>query len=202
MRVGLFGGSFDPVHRGHVEAVAAARRALELERVIYLPTASPPHKPDRRLAPATARLAMVELALLDEPDLVVSDFELTPGDPAYTSASIEHFRRLHGEPPVLLVGQDSLAELPGWRRWRDIVEQAGLGVLTRPGFDREATLAAAPSELRAARRAGRVRFVENEPVDVSSTALRALLAAGAEPSPGQVPDLVLKYLRKYPNLYA
>ena len=203
MRVGLFGGSFDPVHRGHVEPVLAARRELALERVVYLPTAQPPHKSERRFAPAAARLAMVELALIDEPQLTVSDVELTPGVPAYTIDSIEHFARLHPQADlVLLLGEDSLVALPGWRRWREIVERAEIGVLARRGFDPEAVLATLPGELQRARAVGRLRFVANDPIDVSSSELRRLLAAGGEPPAGAVPELVLKYLRKYPNLYA
>ena len=93
MKIGLFGGSFDPIHRGHVEPVREARRRLGLERVIYLPTATPPHKPRRALAPALARFAMVELALLGEEGLYVSAHELTPERPAYTVETLEHFRR-------------------------------------------------------------------------------------------------------------
>lgn len=203
MRIGLFGGSFDPVHLGHVCPVLEARRALDLDRVIYLPTALPPHKRERGFAPAAARYAMVELALLDEPDMIVSDFELTPGVPAYAIDSIEHFARLHeGARVVLLVGQDSLPELPRWRRWREILERVEIGVLARPEFELDAALAALPEELRAARQEGRLRFVDNEPVGVSSTALRQALAEGGPPPPGTLPVLVLKYLRKYPNLYA
>jgi nicotinate-nucleotide adenylyltransferase len=203
MRLGLFGGSFDPIHRGHVEPVLAARRELTLERVVYLPTAQPPHKSGRRFAPAAARFAMVELALIDEPHATVCDFELTPGVPAYTIDTIEHFARLFPRADlVLLLGEDSLAALPGWRRWRDIVERVEIGVLARRALDTEAALAALPGELRQARAAGRLRFVANDPIDVSSSELRRVLAAGGEPPAGAVPELVLKYLRKYPNLYA
>src|SRR5947208_4241718 len=92
MKVGLFGGSFDPIHRGHIEPVRKARRALGLDRVIYLPTARPPHKPGGALAPAPARYAMVELALLFEDGLCASAYELTADRPAYTIETLEHFR--------------------------------------------------------------------------------------------------------------
>lgn len=201
MRIGLFGGSFDPVHRGHVDPVRRARDELGLERVIYLPTADPPHKSNRR-APAVRRFAMVELALLDEEGLVVSAHELTPGEPSYTIDSIEHFeRRTGGADLVLLMGSDSLAELTTWRRWREIVGRVEIGVLERPGEERERLAELAP-ELSAAARAGRLHFLTNPPVDVSSTELRAILARGETPPPGTVSELVLKYLAKYPDLYA
>lgn len=199
MRVGLFGGSFDPVHRGHLAPVRRARRELDLDRVVYLPTADPPHKSERR-APAANRFAMVELALLDEDGLVASPFELTPGETAYTIDTIEHFQRQTGADLVLLIGTDSWHRITEWRRWRDIVERVEIGVLARPG---EADGASEPAaELARAVEAGRVHFLSNPQVDVSSTDLRRLLARGEVPPAGAVPELVLKYLAKYPDLYA
>jgi nicotinate (nicotinamide) nucleotide adenylyltransferase len=150
MKIGLFGGSFDPIHRGHIEPVKEARRLLGLEWVIYLPTAVPPHKPGRRLAPPLARYAMVELALLHEPALEVCAYELTLDRPAYTAETLEHFQRqLPAAELHLLIGGDSFFELPHWVRWRDVVGTARLVVLSRPGWD----LAALRREAREPRQA-------------------------------------------------
>ncbi len=196
-RVGLFGGSFDPIHAGHVLPARAARAALELDRVFFLPTAHPPHKPGRRLAPALARFAMAELALLDEEGMFVSTHELGPG-PAYTVETLEHFHReLPGASLHLLLGSDSLAELASWRRWRELPRLATLVVLARPGWTPASLGAELPPELVAARQAGRLVFVAHEPVPVSATALRAALAAGAEPPAGALHPRVLDYARKY-----
>lgn len=136
MKVGLFGGSFDPIHCGHLEPVKEARRLLGLERVIYLPTAIPPHKPGRRLAPPLARYAMVEMAILAEEGLFASPYELTLDRPAYTAETLEHFQReLPAAELHLLIGSDSFFELPHWVRWRDIAAAARLVVLARPGWD-------------------------------------------------------------------
>lgn len=202
MKIGIFGGCFDPIHNGHVLPLRQARRLLGLDRVLFLPTARPPHKPDRRFAPAMARFAMAELALLDESGMEVSAFELTPGRPAYTIDSLEHFQRLHSDAAlVLLVGSDALADLSRWHRWRDIIDSFELGVLTRSGADQDEIVGSSPPEVVEALRSRAVHWVSNEPVEISSTALRRMLATGHEPPPGMVPDLVLKYLRKYPNLY-
>jgi nicotinate-nucleotide adenylyltransferase len=196
VKIGLFGGSFDPIHRGHIEPVRAARRALGLDRVIYLPTGKPPHKPGRALAPAQARYAMVELALLFEEGLYVSAHELTVDRPAFTIETLEHFR---GEMPdselFLLVGGDSLADLHHWKRWREIPQAARLVVLARPGWDP----AAAPLDPEVAElaRTDRVLLLRQPPVDVSSTRLRELLAAGLPLPEGAIPDLVVRYLQKY-----
>jgi nicotinate-nucleotide adenylyltransferase len=197
VRVGLFGGSFDPIHAGHVAPVRAARAAAGLDRVFFLPTAHPPHKPGRRFAPALARFAMVELALLHEEGLFVSTHELGPL-PAYTVETLEHFHReLPGADLHLLLGGDSLAGLTGWRRWRELPRLATLLVLARPGWEAALRRADLPAELQAAADAGRLVFVEHEPVAVSATTLRAALAAGEEPAAGALHPLVLNYARKY-----
>jgi len=196
MKIGLFGGSFDPIHRGHIEPVREARRLLGLERVIYLPTATPPHKPRRALAPAHARYAMVELALLDEEGLYVSAHELTPERPAYTVDTLEHFRRQMPDSELhLLIGGDSFADLHHWVRWQEIAAAARLVVLARPGWDLD-SIPLDPG-VAALARTDRVLVVRQAAVDVSSTRLREQLAAGLPIPPGDVPDLVVRYVQKY-----
>lgn len=196
MKIGLFGGSFDPIHRGHIEPVREAKRTLGLDRVIYLPTAVPPHKPGRRLAPAHARYTMVELALLDEEGLYASPRELTPGRPAYTVETLEHVRREMPDADLhLLIGGDSFADLHLWVRWREIPGLARLVVLVRPGWSLDAS--ALDPEVAALARTDRVRLLDGAPVDVSSTRLRELLAAGEPVPPGSMPDLVVRYVQKY-----
>jgi nicotinate-nucleotide adenylyltransferase len=200
VRVGLFGGSFDPIHRGHVEPVREARRTLALDRVVYLPTAQPPHKPKRQFAPALARFAMAELALLGEEGLYVSPHELTLGRPAFTVESVEHFRReLPAAEIFLFLGADSFLDLPSWRRWRELPELAHLVVLARPGWQVEGGGGEAGhgEELRGLLAGGRVIVLEQRPVDLSSSRIRELLAAGEEPPPGALAPLVLEYVRKY-----
>lgn len=199
-RVGLFGGSFDPFHAGHLLPVLAARRQLALDRVIYLPTARPPHKPKRSFAPAYARYAMVELALLAEDGLYASPHELTLGRPAYTVETVEAFRRSFPEVAFhLLIGSDSLAELASWRRWEELVAHARLVVLARPGWELERVVGELPAELARRVEAGEVDVVVH-PVDRSATEIRRSLAAGEEPPAGALPPAVLDYIRKY-SLY-
>ena len=199
MNIGLYGGSFDPIHQGHIEPVLEARRAAELDRVIYLPTARPPHKQDRRLISPQARFTMVEMALLDHPELEVSDFEMDTSAPSYTVETLEHFhrpdRRLH-----LIVGADSFIQLDRWVRWRDILTLARLVVLTRPGWtaDRDTTapellelMDLDPGHERSA------VLVENRPIAASSTEIRRRLAQGESVPAGWLPRPVLKYIEKY-----
>ncbi len=198
MRIGLCGGSFDPIHYGHLRPVREAREALALDRVIYLPTARSPHKPTRKGAPALARYAMVELALLGDEDFAVSTFELGEGV-SYTVDTLEHF---HRQQPVatlfLILGSDSFVRLATWRRWRRILELAELAVLERPG----APAHQIPPELGEALDHARVHRVQNTPVAASSTDVRHRLAARSGAVPSQdlrqlVPPLVLDYIAKY-----
>jgi nicotinate-nucleotide adenylyltransferase len=199
MRLGLFGGSFDPIHRGHIDPVQAARRELGLDRVVYLPTAVPPHKPGRVLAPAHARYAMVEMALLDEEGLYASTFELTLERPAYTVETLEHFRRTMPDAElVLIIGGDSYAELDHWVRWEEIPDLARLAVLARPGWTLEES--SLSTELAALARSGKVDFLHQPAVDISSTRLRELFAKREAPPPETVPRSVVRYVQKY-DLY-
>ncbi len=197
MKIGVFGGSFDPFHFGHLWPVREARRRLGLDRVLYLPTASPPHKPKGQVAPAWSRFAMVELALLGEPDMRVSPIELTPGRPAYTVDSLARLGREHpGDELWLILGGDNFAQLPTWKSWRRLPRLARLAVLVRPGA-RQQLEQGWPEEVRRLAAGDRVEIVANRPVRISSTRLRRLLAAGEPPPPRTVPRTVLKYIRKY-----
>ncbi len=196
MKIGVFGGSFDPIHFGHIQPVREARRRLGLERVIYLPTASPPHKPGRQTAPAWSRFAMVELALLREEGMHVSPLELTPGRPAFTVDSLERLGEEHpGDELWLIIGGDNYAELPTWKSWRRLTRLARLAVLVRPSDKRRLEEGWSP-ELRRLAAGDRVEFVANRPVRISSTRLRQLLATGEQPPPRTVPRTVLKYIRR------
>ena len=201
MRLGLFGGGFDPIHLGHILPVEEAKQKLGLDRVIFLPTAVPPHKPDCEFAPAHARYSMVELALLERQGLYASPLELTPERPAYTVDSLEHFGRLHPEADLhLILGGDGFAQLTEWRRWRDLPSLAKLAVLVRPDWRMEDLGDSFDPALAELAASDRVHFVANRPVDVSATRIRALLGAGREIPEGVLPDLVLEYIRKY-SLY-
>ncbi|MEM6792968.1 MAG: nicotinate-nucleotide adenylyltransferase [Acidobacteriota bacterium] len=195
MRIGLYGGSFDPIHRGHVAPVLEAAAAHRLDRVIYLPTASPPHKTDRQKAPANRRYAMAELALLEHPHLQVSDAEMMRR-PAYTIDTLDLFESRYPDDSLLLIlGADSFCQLDTWHQGEAIAARLELIVLSRPGW----RLAAdeLPGPQRQAARAGRVHVVSNVPVEASSTEIRRCVRSGEPVPEAWLAPSVLDYLKKY-----
>ena len=199
MKIGLYGGSFDPIHYGHIRPAREAVDALELDRLIYLPTARPPHKPGFSPTPALARYVMVELALLAERGMSVSPLEMVDRV-VYTIETLEHFRREHPAARLFLIlGEDSYRQLDAWRRWREILEIAELAVLERPGCEAvpSAELAAALAEME---ESARVHRIGNTPLAISSTEIRRRIAGRSENLDQLVPRLVLDYIDKY-DLY-
>ena len=201
MKIALFGGSFDPIHYGHIQPVREVMEQLGIDRTIFLPTAQPPHKLGKEFAPAASRFAMVELATLGEENMWVSAFELTPNQPAFTIDSVEHFCSIQPDADFyLLLGGDAFAELTTWKRWEDLAEAARLLVMVRPGWRFDDYREQLPAALQALALSDRVTFIQNEPIAISATELRRRIASGLEVSDQDVPPLVLEYLRKY-DLY-
>ena len=184
MSVGLYGGSFDPPHRGHVALARRARVALGLERLIVLVSEDPGHKHVE--TPAAIRLALVRAAF--------------PGDEVQLDPEPRTVDTLRAHPewhdPVFLIGADQFADFPTWKKPDEVLELTRLGVATRPGFPPERLEAV----LETLDDPGRVTFFELEPVPVSSRDLRARIAAGDDVS-ADIPEPVLKLIHGE-NLYA
>jgi nicotinate-nucleotide adenylyltransferase len=189
-RVGVFGGTFDPIHRGHVAVAAAVRDALGLDRMLVVVANEPWQKQDRPVTPAEDRFAMVEAALGDRPGLVASRIELDRGGPSYT---VDTVRRLLADDPgtevVLVVGADVVGALDTWHEHRALADLVTLAVVDRPG----ATGCDPPPGWRFVR-------VPVTPLDVSSTDLRSRLEAG-DPVDDAVPDAVIRCMAER-GLYA
>ena len=136
MRIGIFGGSFDPVHLGHLIAAEAAREQAVLDRVLFVPAATPPHKLDRKLAGPADRVAMLELATGGHPAFAVSSVELDRGGVSYTVETLAHLASLHADDTlVLLLGPDAVRGLPGWHEPSRIADLAHLVTVARAGLD-------------------------------------------------------------------
>jgi len=182
----ILGGTFDPVHLGHLCVAWEAAEALDAE-IALVPAHVPPHRPPPR-ATAAERVALLEAALAGQDVLRLDTRELERDGPSY---SVDTLAELRGEigpdrPLVLLVGADAFAGLPRWNRWREIFGLAHVGVLTRPGehpvLDDELADEIAPRRARVlAGPAGQVIPITVTALDISATAIRDLLAAGRMP---------------------
>ncbi|ENY73233.1 nicotinate (nicotinamide) nucleotide adenylyltransferase [Aeromonas diversa CDC 2478-85] len=207
--LGLLGGTFDPIHLGHLKPALAARDALRLGELRLLPNRVPPHRASPFCTPEQ-RLAMVYLAA-NEFGLGVDERELRRDRPSWTIETLEELRHeLPDTPLCFLMGMDSLLSLPSWHRWDELLSLAHLVVSVRPGWD--AAEATAPVQALLARhgtlrvddlhqhRAGHIWLAHNEPQPLSSTEIRARLAAGNDPGE-LLPESVANYIRNN-RLYA
>jgi nicotinate-nucleotide adenylyltransferase len=206
-RIGLLGGTLDPIHLGHVETAAAARRALDLDRVYVMPSHVPPHRSQQPVESGWHRFAMTALAVNGIDGLVASDVELgTPG-PSYTADTLTRFRERSGLSPAqifFITGADAFAEIETWYRYPEVLDLAHFVVVSRPGFpveplrDRLPGLAARMTSMRreASRDFTEVFLVDAPTPDVSSTGIRKRLAAG-EPITGLVPAAVERHIKQH-----
>ena len=205
MRVGLVGGTFDPIHRGHLDVAEAARAALNLERVWFLPAGLPSHRRPPVASPAQ-RFAMVALALAGYPHLGVSDADLHGNAPVYTDETLARWTRAHHIEPVdlaFVTGADAFADIRTWRNYPHLLDKAHFAVVSRPGRP-IASLAAALPELAPRMRAmpgeippvPSILLVDAATTDISSTAVRERVAAG-QSIEEVVPDEVAAYIRQY-----
>jgi nicotinate-nucleotide adenylyltransferase len=137
MRIGLFGGTFNPVHLGHLRAAEEVQEAFKLERVYFIPCALPPHKANADLAPASARQEMLHVALAEVPYGHVSDVELNRPGLSYTIDTIKHFRAdtAAGIALFLIIGYDAFIEIDTWKAYRELFEQTAFIVLPRVRTD-------------------------------------------------------------------
>jgi nicotinate-nucleotide adenylyltransferase len=179
MRIGVFGGSFDPVHYGHLLLAEVCRDSLELDEVRLVPAAVAPHKQGQNLASDVARMEMLELAIAGHPAMRVWDVEIQRGGISYT---VDTLTALRDEQPdddlFLLMGADSLGDLPNWRLPEAICGLACLVVVNRPGTDPVdfAVLAGVTSPQR--RMLFEQHTVEMPLIGLSSTEIRSRIAAG------------------------
>ncbi|HEX7880308.1 MAG TPA: nicotinate-nucleotide adenylyltransferase [Candidatus Eisenbacteria bacterium] len=187
MTIGVFGGTFDPIHWGHLVLAQEAMNAAGLERILFVPSAVPPHKQGRELTSWKHRMAMVRLAVDGIPGFEVSDVESDPGRPHYSLDTLERLAEHHpGDRLSFIIGSDSLLEMPGWRSPSAIVERWPLVVLARPGFDAAPATPAYTTNMT---------LVDGVQVTVSSTLIRRRLAGGQKVN-FLLPDTVIEYARR------
>ena len=204
-KIGIFGGTFDPVHIGHLRSALEVAEFMALDQLRLIPSARPPHRETPQVS-ARDRLAMVELAVAGLPPLRVDDRELKRNKPSYSIDTLESLRaELAADDQLFLVlGWDAFCGLPSWHRWEELLEHCHILVLQRPDADSEA-----PETLRnllAARSlndplalegpGGQISFIWQTPLAVSATHIRTLLASGRS-ARFLLPDAVLTYIHAH-----
>ena len=199
--VGFLGGTFDPIHLGHLALARAARSSLDLDEIVFVPAARPPHKLGRPISPANDRLAMVELAVEGEPATSVSRLELDRSGPSYTvdtvAAMLDEAARNEREIDItVILSAESFADLPDWHAADRLVELATIAVAPRPGhpLPDPTTLADKLPGL-----VGRLLVIHDTLPDISASAIRARVAAG-RPIDHLVPPRVAAYIEEH-HLY-
>lgn len=188
MRVGLFGGTFDPIHIGHLIAASEVQTHLHLEQVVFIPAGQPWQKAEQEITPAQDRLAMVELAIAQDSRFQVSDIELQRSGPTYSIDTLIAWQAQHPEDDVYwIVGADALSRMDSWHRWEEFVAMATIVCVNRPDVDSD-----------------QISFpyiaVEMPEVNVSATQVRRRFEQGASVK-YLVPDDVIAYVNDH-RLYS
>ncbi len=191
----LFGGSFNPIHNGHLIVARSVAEQIGAGRIVFIPSAQPPHKPRGDLADAADRLEMVRLAIAGEAGCEVSDCELHRDGPSYTIDTVSHFRRAFGAgvESCWVIGADSLTELASWYRIEELVDLCRIITAARPGWEQPDlnVLRARLTDAQIARLAADV--LDTPRVDISATDIRRRIRESRSIR-YLVPDAVLAYI--------
>lgn len=212
-RVALYGGTFDPVHLGHLEIARGVSELFEIEKVVFIPAQHAPHKLGRQVTVAIHRYAMLALATQNDPKLLISTFELDDPARRYTVDTISHFQRVWGETKELffIMGADSWDEITTWREWERLLKITNHIVATRPGYEINEpplNLQNQIVDLRGGSQSVRqltqlttgagIFLTDVVMNDVSATAIRHLASEGRIDELVQlVPESVAEYITKY-----
>ena len=208
-RIALYGGTFDPVHAGHLEVARRVLKLFEIEKVLFIPAQMAPHKIGRSVTEPIHRYAMLALATKDDPQLSISTFELDAPDRRYTVDTVERFQQVLGDSTELffIMGADSWSEITTWREWERLLSMTNHIIVTRPGYEPVGTHVGAVGERIVDLRSGQSPQVEGDKKiyftdvvmkDVSATSIRRFANEGSfEELTGLVPGPVLEYIKKY-----
>ncbi len=198
--VALFGGSFDPIHNGHLLAAEEVREKLSLEKVIFVPAARSPHKQEREMASARHRLMMAVIATNDNPAFSVSGVETDRGGKSYTVDTVRALEKSAGAALHLIIGSDTVLEFSTWKEAAELTKRCRILVVNRPGYEFKKyfsnQLVADSVDSSAGDLLERMEIIDVKGLDVSSTEVRDLVHQGKSIR-YLVPAAVEEYIRKH-----
>lgn len=191
-KIGLFGGTFDPVHNGHIAVAQEAKKRLCLDKIILIPAGDPPHKTQKKVTQKQHRLRMTELAFEPFDGYEISDYEIRKNTPSYSVDMIRHFHETFaGSELFFIIGADSFADLPSWWHYRELLSLCSIIVVSRPDTEKSDLLA----DFSGDEEAPRVFFLDNLHMDISSTQIRAMVYHGQDVT-AFVPETVCRYIQE------
>ncbi len=197
MRIGISGGTFDPVHKGHIESALAAAEQLQLDKIIFVPGGEPPHKLDRRITKGEDRVAMLEAATAPYPNMEISLYEINKKEYSFSIDTVKHLKEFYGPDSRLfyIIGADVAGELDHWKDYRELFTLTEFAALLRPGY----TKAEFDTNIQRIRQQGAViHTVESPMVDISSQEIRQGVKSGdTEKIRGKIPEKVLEYIKTH-----
>jgi len=189
MRIGIFGGTFDPIHTGHLIIAEAIRTGMNLDEVMFVPVGSPPHKNGNNITDPHLRLEMVKLAIVNYPHFSVNDIEVKRKGRSFTIDTVNEFQELRqyrDDEFVLIIGGDNLLELEKWHKPDEILDAVETVVAVRPGFD----LTRAKKKF-----VKKIQIFKTPLIDISSSKIRDMIHAGQSVK-CWVPENVKKYIEE------
>lgn len=190
-KIGLFGGTFDPVHMGHIALAKHVIDQFSLDEIIFIPAGNPPHKSEKNVTDKTHRFRMVQLATQKEPRFSVSDFEILSDKPNYSYITISHFKETHPQDEFyFIVGGDSFRDFPDWKNYKTLLTLCTFIVVSRPEIAPEQYFEKFSGE----EAPPRVFFLEDFSYPVSSTNIRRNLQNGLDVT-HLLPPLVCEYIK-------
>ena len=185
-KIALFGGTFDPVHLGHLVTAEDIRKNLKLDKVIFIPAGRPPHKSEADVTNAEHRLKMLELAVKPFPKFEISDYELKKSGKSYTIDTVRYFKKIlnKGDKLYFIAGSDIVRQIKLWKEWEKLIKEVHLLIMARPGF-------------KAGKKASEFgSLIEIKNIDISSSAIRKTIKKGL-PVTYMVPETVEKYIYEH-----
>jgi len=179
LKKAIFGGTFDPIHNGHIYLAYEALRLLKLDKVIFVPSGTPPHKTDKTITDSFIRCELVKNAILNESKFEMNSFEVNSSELSYTFKTLEYFNQLEKTTEwYFLTGSDCLMELHYWKNVRAILELCKFVVFNRPGFDQKQILQIKSEVEKKYKK--EITLLEITPLDISSTMIRKKIKSGEE----------------------